>query len=199
MPAIRGNDYAAGNDGGAPEGNTNAVGNSGGGAPKGNLNAATHHGYCDPLKYYHRLIGDSRKFADTLIESWHEEYAEYHFIDEEEVEQHIVENREFGSEADVCDAFRRLAAMYQLIHLPWVAVHEEGFGVEEEVEFETEDGETVTYTNMRAHPGLEASHRISTKRRQLELDLGLIENERVLSVWIAKRPEWAERIAENRQ
>lgn len=189
-PAIRGNDYAKGNSGGgAPEGNTNAKGH---GAPVGNLNAATHQGYCDPLKYYHRLIGDARELADQSITDWYGVYAEYHYIAEDDVEAHIADHREFESEQEVCDAFRRLAAMYQLIHLPWVAVHDEGFGVEEEVEFETEDGETHTFTNMRAHPGLEASHRISTKRRQLELDLGLIENERVLSVWIAQRPDdWA--------
>lgn len=195
MPAIRGNDYAKGNDGGAPVGNDNAVGNDGG-APEGNTNAVKHHGYCDPLLFYHRLVGDAREFADDLIESWRGEYAEYHFIDEDDVEAHIVEHRELESEDDVRDAFCRLAALYQLRELPMVAAYNEGPGVEHEVAVETETGETVTYTTMRAHPGFEASHRRFHKRRQLELDLGVIENGRVLSVWIARRPDWVSEFVE---
>lgn len=182
MPAIRGNDYASSNSGGgAPEGNKNAVGNDGG-APEGNLNAATHHGYCDPLKHYHRLVDDAREYADELIESWRDEYAEYHDLAVEEVEKHIVDHREFGSEEEVRDAFRRLAGQYHLDDLPLVAVIKEGWGIEEEVEVETAEGETVTYTQTKPHPGIEASHRIGTKRRSLEKELGLIERGRYLSV-----------------
>jgi hypothetical protein len=186
-PAIRGNDYAKGNPGGgAPTGNDNAVGNDGG-APAGNWNAAKHHGWSDPLKHYHRLAGEPRETVDRYIEEFRDEYARYHGIDETDaitVESHIVATREFDTEEEVRDAFRKVGAIFDQRWRTNGPVFDEGMVVEEEVEFETPDGETVTYTNVKANPALEASHRLFWKRRGLEVDLGLIENERTLSVWL---------------
>lgn len=188
-PAIRGNDYAKGNPGGgAPEGNQNAVGNDGG-APEGNWNAAKHHGWSDSLKHYHRLAGQPRERVDTYIREWREQYAEYHGLDTDgtEVEQHIVTTRDFESIPAVRDAFRKLGAMYDQCWRAKEPTFKEGLVVEEEVEFETADGETVTYTNPKVNPAVEAEFRLTSKRRKLEMDLGLIENERYLSVWLHRR------------
>lgn len=185
-PAIRGNDYAKGNSGGgAPEGNDNAVGNDGG-APEGNWNAAKHHGWSDPLKHYHRLAGQPREKVDTYIHEWREQYANYHDLDTDVigVEQHIVTTRDFESVEAVRDAFRKLGAMYDQAWRAKEPTFKEGLVVEEEVEFETADGETVTYTNSKMNPAVEAGFRLTSKRRKLEVELGLIENEQYLSVWL---------------
>lgn len=179
-PAIKGNSYAKGNSGGsAPEGNKNAVGNNGG-APIGNDNAAKHYGWSDSLKHYDRLEGTARERVDGLIASSRREYAEYHDLAVEDVEAHIVEHQDFDSEADVRDAFRKLATKYDQWNRAACAVFEEGWGVEEEVEFEDGNGETHTFTNTKLNPAVKAEHRLNTKRRQLEVQLGLIENERYL-------------------
>jgi uncharacterized protein YjcR len=181
MPAPRNNDFAVGNSGGgAPEGNQNAVGNSGGAPPEGNANAATHHGWSDLLKHYHRLTGDTQEFVDGLIESAREMYARHHGLDIRDVEQHIVANRDFESEAAVHDAFRKLGAIHDQRDRTDDSVAEEGMFIEEEHTFETDDGETVTYTNVKANPALEAKFRSFPKRRALEKKLGLIRNERFL-------------------
>lgn len=184
MPAIRGNDYAKGNSGGgAPEGNQNAVGNDGG-APEGNWNAAKHHGWSDPLKHYHRLAGQPRERVDTYIREWREMYAEYHGIGDTgviTVESHIVAARDFETGEEVRDAFRKLGAMYDQSWRAKEPTFKEGLVVEEEVEFETADGETVTYTNPKVNPAVEAGFRLTSKRRKLEVKLGLIENGRYLN------------------
>jgi hypothetical protein len=183
-PAIRGNDYAKGNPGGgAPLGNDNAVGNDGG-APEGNWNAAQHHGWSDSLKHYHRLAGDPRKRVDEHIESHREMYARYHGLDMGNVEQHIVANQDFEDEESVRDAFRELAAMHDQRMRADGPVAKEGFMVEREVEFEDTDGETHTYTKDVVNPAIEAGLRLSSKRHTLEENLGLIENERYLFVWL---------------
>lgn len=196
-PAIRGNSYAEGNSGGgAPEGNDNARNNDGG-APPGNLNAVKHHGYCNPLTHYHRLEGVAREHADEIIAGEREVYAEYHIIDEDDVEAHIVEHREFGTEEDVRDAFRRLGAMSEIFFRSAAFFFEHGPVTKEEHEYETEAGETATYTTHKPNPVWEADHRRYSQRRRLELALGLIEKERHLCVWVARRPDWVTEWAKN--
>ncbi|WP_239256673.1 phage terminase small subunit [Listeria ilorinensis] len=74
--SLKGNKNAAGNSGGAPLGNGNAIGNAGGGAPLGNKNAVTT-GEHESLSWefltekerelYVSLEGDSAKGMDAVI------------------------------------------------------------------------------------------------------------------------------------
>lgn len=132
--------------------------------------------------------------ADPITEQGHieesrDEYARYHGLDIEDVEQHIVANRDFETEEEVRDAFRKVGATRDQWRRADGPLAEEGFVVEEEVEFETDEGETVTYTNQKANPCLEASHRLFWKRHRLEEALGLIEDGRYLIVWLNREPE----------
>lgn len=162
MPAIRGNDYAVGNDGGAPPGNDNAAGNDGG-PPEGNANAAKHHGWSDPLKHYHRLAGFAREWVDDLLGEHVEHYALVHRMDTETVE----------ADAEVMDRLRALAAMHHQWRLATAATSRDGLIVEREREYEKSDGETVRYTTEVIHPAENASLRISQRQRNLRADLGI--------------------------
>lgn len=186
MPAIRGNDYAKGNDGGAPIGNMNAVGNSGGpGAPPGNTRAAKHHGFSDPLKHYHRL-GRYKASVDELIKCGYEDYALVHELayeaDESDadwsalrdvVETHLVETGRYESVEAARDAFRSFGALSDMRTLTDISYFEDGFRVEREFEYETEDGETKSYTQPVVNPAIDAGLRITSKQRSLREELGI--------------------------
>jgi hypothetical protein len=187
MPAIRGNDYAKGNDGGAPVGNTNAVGNSGGpGAPPGNARAATHHGWSDPLKHYHRLAGEAKAAADELAQSAYEDYVLVHELayDEDEtdedwsslrdvVESHLVESGRYASVEAARDAFRTFGALYDMRFRTDISFFEDGFMVDRDFEYETEDGETKSYTQPVVNPAIDAGLRITSKKWSLREELGI--------------------------
>jgi hypothetical protein len=153
---------------GAPAGNSNAAGNSGGGAPKGNWNAATHHGWSDSLKHYHRLAGSPREKVDRFLDEYVEDYALVHRMDIEEVE----------ADEKVMNGLRKLAAIHDQTARANGRVAIEGPIVEREVEFEDVDGETHTYTNDVTNPALEADFRLIQKRWDIRerLDFGLRES-----------------------
>jgi hypothetical protein len=54
---------------GAPEGNQNAVGNSGGGAPVGNTNALTHGSYASRETLWSKMSAAEREWFEALREA----------------------------------------------------------------------------------------------------------------------------------
>lgn len=76
MPAPKGNNFAAGNSGGAPEGNSNALGNDGG-PPEGNSNAMTHGRYMTPEARRESFTDEERAMHATLTNSFRERFPEY--------------------------------------------------------------------------------------------------------------------------
>lgn len=163
-PAIRGNDYAKGNDGGAPPGNSNAVGNSGGpGAPKGNARAAKHHGWSDTLKHYHRLTSDAKELVDQYLAEYVEDYALVHGMDIEAVE----------ADEEVMNDLRRLAANHDQWMRTTGPIFEEGIVIEEECEYEHDDGTVETWTESKINPAENASHRLMNKRWKIRERLGI--------------------------
>ena len=77
MPAPKGNNYAAGNSGGgAPEGNSNAVGNDGG-APEGNANAMRHGRHMTPEALRAMFTEEERALYAALIRDHRERIPEY--------------------------------------------------------------------------------------------------------------------------
>lgn len=162
-PAIRGNNYAKGNNGGAPEGNSNAAGNDGG-APEYNTNAVKHHGWSDSLKHYHRLSGAPKELADRILGDYIDDYALVHEMDAEEVK----------ADETVMNDLRRLAANYNQWMCASVPGVKEGFIIEEEREYEDEDGEIHTYPHRKVNPSERACWRLTQKwfklREKLEVD-----------------------------
>ena len=68
-----------GGNAGAPEGNDNAVGNSGGGAPEENTNAATHGLYVETNATYQQILSeDERQLVDDIFTDYLEEYEDLH-------------------------------------------------------------------------------------------------------------------------
>lgn len=132
----------------APEGNENAVGNSGGDAPQGNTNAVRHGGRCDPLKLYERLDGDDpdSEWIEELLATYIDRYSVVHEVDEEEVRR----------DDKLMDELRALATLSYQRELATLRTFEEGMVVPTEEDREI-DGEMMTVRTQKLYPAERAS------------------------------------------
>lgn len=130
------------------EGNDFAKDNPGGGPPIGNENSVVHGGWSDPHKFYDRLEGERKEYADTLFECYVERAKAD--LPEDEIREKARELSVSFLQADgaICNVFDR------------------GWGVEKETEI---DGHTVK--EIVANPAVEADLRISRRERKLMREL----------------------------
>lgn len=165
---------------GAPEGSQNALGNSGGGAPENNLNAARHCGWSDPEKHLDRLreirpsvpfgsfidrtdeFDDAYEWATARIDERVEDYALVHNLDVKEVR----------ADEGVMDDIRTIVALTDM-GFRSSAETLMNLTVEQEKEYETEDGETVTVTTETVNLAWRADIRTSQRARNLRRELGI--------------------------
>lgn len=117
-----------------------------------------HIGRADALKHYHRLGGEALEETEEHVESLVESYALVHQVNEEE---------EARTDEERMDDFRRLAAMHHQWMWATGKVFEEGFVVERDREHESDDSETVTWTEPVIHPAERATWRINGRERTL--------------------------------
>jgi len=161
--------FHGGADGsGAPKGNDNAEGNDGG-APEDNTNAVTHGAYADHNSYYQNVLDDAmREFVDGVFEDYINEYRDLHG------------EPALGIKAEL---FRISVTHAKDIGLDrWANEKPEGLEsghplVDEETEIvPIGDGATETQRSYRESVVLAAQKRLSTDRRQWLKDLDLLSD-----------------------
>lgn len=140
------NDHAAGNDGGAPE---------------GNANAAVHHGFADWEKAYARLDDDDREYVDGLAADMRETAAEH--APDVDPDQRAELTREH---ATLSVLYRRAAA--DTFGDPDGSGPGRGFVLEDERDV---DGETVAVS--KANPAFRAGFGIRRRQREIAEKLRL--------------------------